>query len=71
MGAGNLKWDIVPSDASNDPVVQSDLGNVLQPGIIGSVKDLALPEYRTLGLHRGQRLRERQPTGNAVRVRRI
>ena len=43
MGAGNLKWDIVPSDASNDPVVQSDLGNVLQPGIIGSVKDLALP----------------------------
>ncbi len=43
MGAGSLKWDIVPSDASNDPVVQSDLGNVLQPGVIGSIKDLALP----------------------------
>ena len=33
-----VMWDIVPSEHA-DPVVVSDLGNVLQPGIIGSVKD--------------------------------
>ena len=35
-------WDIVPSEHAN-PVVVSDLGNVLQPGIVGSVKDVAAP----------------------------
>ena len=38
----NVLWDIVPSEHM-DPVVVSDLGNVLQPGIIGSVKDVAAP----------------------------
>ena len=36
--AANLMWDIVPSEHA-DPVVVSDLGHVLQPGIIGSIKD--------------------------------
>ncbi len=38
MTASNLLWDIVPSEHTH-PVVVSDLGNILQPGIIGSVKD--------------------------------
>ena len=38
--SGNVLWDIVPSEHANADVV-SDLGNVLQPGIIGSVKDLS------------------------------
>ena len=38
MGAGNLKWDIVPSQHATT-VVQNDLGNALQPGIVGSVRD--------------------------------
>jgi type IV pilus assembly protein PilY1 len=42
MGAGSVLWDIVPSEHA-DATVVSDLGNVLQPGIIGSVKDLAAP----------------------------
>lgn len=37
MDTNNVLWDIVPSDHV-DGVVQSDLGNVLQPGVIGSVK---------------------------------
>ncbi len=40
--SSNVLWDIVPSEHS-DPVVVSDLGNVLQPGIIGSLKDLSAP----------------------------
>ncbi len=39
FSAGNVLWDIVPSEHS-DPDVVSDLGNVLQPGIVGSVKEL-------------------------------
>ena len=42
MGAGSVLWDIVPSEHA-DATVVSDLGNVLQPGIIGSVKDLGAP----------------------------
>ena len=42
MGAGSVLWDIVPSEHA-DATVVSDLGNVLQPGIIGSVKDVAAP----------------------------
>ena len=38
--AANVLWDIVPSEHT-DPVVVSDLGNVLQPGIVGSVKDVS------------------------------
>ncbi|MEP6608631.1 MAG: PilC/PilY family type IV pilus protein, partial [Burkholderiaceae bacterium] len=40
FGAGNVLWDILPSEHVDADVV-SDLGNVLQPGIIGSVKDLS------------------------------
>jgi type IV pilus assembly protein PilY1 len=40
--ASNVLWDIVPSEHV-DPVVVSDLGNVLQPGIVGSVKDSSAP----------------------------
>ena len=42
MGAGSVLWDIVPSEHA-DATVISDLGNVLQPGIIGSVKDVGAP----------------------------
>jgi type IV pilus assembly protein PilY1 len=42
MGVGSVLWDIVPSEHA-DATVVSDLGNVLQPGIIGSVKDVAAP----------------------------
>ena len=42
MGAGSVLWDIVPSEHA-DATVVSDLGNVLQPGIIGSVKDVGAP----------------------------
>ncbi len=42
FGAGNVLWDIIPSEHA-DPVVVSDLGNVLQPGIMGSVKDSSAP----------------------------
>ena len=42
MTASNLLWDIVPSEHTH-PVVVSDLGNILQPGIIGSVKDNTAP----------------------------
>lgn len=39
---GNVLWDIVPSEHAAADVI-SDLGNVLQPGIVGSVKDLSAP----------------------------
>lgn len=42
FNASNVLWDIVPSEHA-DPVVVSDLGNVLQPGIVGSVKDSSAP----------------------------
>ena len=42
FSASNVMWDIVPSEHANADVV-SDLGNVLQPGIVGSVKDLSAP----------------------------
>ena len=42
MGAGSVLWDIVPSEHA-DATVVSDLGNVLQPGLIGSVKDVGAP----------------------------
>ena len=38
MGASNVKWDIVPSEHAS-AAVQNDLGNVLQPGIVGSIRD--------------------------------
>ena len=40
--AANVLWDIVPSEHAS-PAVVSDLGNILQPGIIGSVKDQSAP----------------------------
>lgn len=42
MGAASVLWDIVPSEHA-DATVVSDLGNVLQPGVIGSVKDFGAP----------------------------
>ena len=42
MGAGSVLWDIVPSEHA-DATVVSDLGNVLRPGLIGSVKDVGAP----------------------------
>lgn len=45
FSAANVLWDIMPSDHP-DADVASDLGNVLQPGIIGSVKDNVLPNNR-------------------------
>jgi len=40
FSTANVLWDIVPSEHP-DATVVSDLGNVLQPGIIGSVKELS------------------------------
>lgn len=42
LNASNVLWDIVPSEHA-DPVVVSDLGNVLQPGVVGSLKDNSAP----------------------------
>jgi type IV pilus assembly protein PilY1 len=40
--AANIKWDIVPSEHP-DSDVEDNLGNVLQAGVIGSVKDTSAP----------------------------
>ncbi|MDQ3189047.1 MAG: PilC/PilY family type IV pilus protein [Pseudomonadota bacterium] len=42
FSAANVLWDIVPSEHVSAAVV-SDLGNVLQPGFVASVKDNSAP----------------------------
>ncbi len=54
------------------PTVVSDLGNVLQPGIIGSVKDMSAPNGNGRWVYMvGNGYDSVSHAGDAVRVRRL